>query len=69
MPRSEVKKQDFLDNLNAAHTCSQKALDALYDPQSGVKRSLWYRMLLGRAQSILIGLYSQELKRQEEGRK
>ena len=66
MPRTEVKKQDYLDNLNAAHTCAQKALDALYDPRSGVKRSLWYRMLLGRAQSILISLYSQELKRQKE---
>lgn len=68
MARTEEKKQDFLDNLNAAHTCAQKALDALYDPKSGVKRSLWYRLLLGRAQSILIGLHVQELNRQKEER-
>lgn len=61
-----MKKQDYLDNLNAAHTCAQKALDALYDPKSGIKRSLWYRLLLGRAQSILISLYAQELSRQKE---
>lgn len=56
--------QEFLENLNASHICAQRALDALYKP-GGPKRSVWYRLLLGRAQSILIGLYTQELKRKD----
>lgn len=63
-PLLSRKEDEFLENLNAAHICAQKALDALYRPD-GPKRSVWYRMLLGRAQSILIGLYVQELKRKE----
>lgn len=62
MPRREVIDQDFFEDLKAAQLCSQRALNALYDP-NGPKRSFWYRTLLGRAQSILIGLYTQELAR------
>lgn len=65
MSRREVVKQEFLEDLQAAHICSQRALNALYD-EYGPNRSLWYRMLLGRAQSILISLYQQELKRKEK---
>lgn len=53
----------YLEQLEQAHTSAQKALDVLYD-RNGPKRSLLTRMLLGRAQSILIGLYVQELDRQ-----
>lgn len=62
MPRREVINQGFLEDLEAAHVCSERALNALYD-EYGPNRSLWYRMLLGRAQSILISLHQQELKR------
>lgn len=53
----------YLEQLNQAHISAQKALDVLYE-RNGPKRSLLTRMLLGRAQSILIGLYVQELDRQ-----
>lgn len=54
----------YLADLKCAHRCSQRALDALYTA-SGPKRSIFYRMLLGRAQSILMGLYAQEQQRKE----
>lgn len=57
----EAYRQDLL----TAHTCAQRALDALYTP-SGPKRSILYRMALGRAQSILIGLHKQELQRERQ---
>jgi hypothetical protein len=59
------KEYLYLFNLEQAHTAAQKALDILYD-RDGPNRSLLCRMLLGRAQSILIGLYVQELQRQKE---
>lgn len=64
MRTRETIKQDYLEDLEAAHICAQRALNALYDPH-GPKRSLWFRMLLGRAQSILISLYKQELSRKK----
>lgn len=56
---------EYLFNLEVAHIAAQKALNTLYE-RDGPKRSLLVRMLLGRAQSILIGLHVQELGRQKE---
>lgn len=56
---------EYLRDLNQAHICAQRALDALYRP-SGVKRGLGYRLRLGRAQNALISLYVKELNRKEE---
>lgn len=55
----------YLQDLQKAHTHAQRALDALYRP-SGPKRSILYRIALGRAQSLLIGLYVQELQRRQQ---
>lgn len=55
----------YLSNLEQSHIAAQNALNTLYETD-GPKRSLLVRMLLGRAQSILIGLYVQELGRQRE---
>jgi cell division ATPase FtsA len=67
MQRREAIKQGFVEDIEAAHVCAQRALNALYD-EHGPKRSLWYRMRLGKAQSILINLHQQELKKQREER-
>lgn len=53
---------EYFDDLLAAHSCAQKAYEALHHPK-GPKRSMWYRMALGRAQTILIRLYKQEIER------
>lgn len=53
---------EFLEDLRLAHTHAQRALDFLYKP-GGLKRSFIFRATLGRAQSLLIGLYGQELQR------
>jgi hypothetical protein len=55
---------EYITNLEQAHIAAQKALNTLYE-SNGPKRSLLCRMLLGRAQSILIGLYVQELGREK----
>lgn len=52
--------QEYLDHLNTAHIEAQKAYNLLYD-EDGPKRRLFYRMMLGRAQSILISLYTKEI--------
>lgn len=56
---------EYIANLETAHISAQKALNTLYE-QDGPKRSLLCRMLLGRAQSILIGLHVQELGRKRD---
>lgn len=56
---------EFVQDLELAHTHALRALEALYSP-SGPKRSILYRMALGRAQSLLIGLYAQELQRRKQ---
>lgn len=47
-------------NLVRAQQHAQQALDVCYKV-GGPKRSLWYRMVLGRAQSILMSLSVREL--------
>lgn len=62
---SQALYDQYLSSLEQAHISAQNALNTLYE-RDGPKRSLLVRMLLGRAQSILIGLYVQELARQME---
>jgi hypothetical protein len=65
MDRRERMHQEFYEDLEAAQTCSQRALNALYAPE-GPNRGFWYRLLLGRAQSILTSLAAQEAERKKE---
>lgn len=64
LPDKDFKnKTDELHfNLVRAEQHARQALDVLYS-EAGPKRSLWFRMVLGRAQSILMSLYKQELGR------
>lgn len=64
MDENEEYKQ-FIQDLDLAHTHAQRALEALYS-RSGPKRSYLYRIALGRAQSLLIGLYVQEIQRRSQ---
>lgn len=57
-----TEEEKLYAHLVVAQRNAQQALDLLYQ-RGGPKRSLWYRMLLGRAQSILIGLQVQEASR------
>lgn len=65
MDRREKLHREFIEDLEAAQTLSERALNALY-AESGPKRSIFYRMLLGRAQSILMSLVVQEAKRKDK---
>lgn len=56
---------EYMQDLEIAQRHAQRALDALYRP-SGPKRSILYRIALGRAQSLLIGLYVQEIQRRRQ---
>lgn len=60
--RGRTPEDDYATYLETAHIAAQHALNVLYDPKSGVKRSLWDRLALGRAQSTLISLHAKELK-------
>lgn len=64
MSESEGEEQ-FIQDLELAHTHALRALDALYRPR-GPRRGVFYRIALGRAQSLLIGLYKQELQRRKQ---
>lgn len=59
-PEQQILHDEYVHHLEQAHIATQKALNTLYE-RDGPKRSLLCRMLLGRAQSILIGLHVQEL--------
>jgi hypothetical protein len=48
-------------NLVRAERHAQQALDLLYKPE-GPKRSIWFRMAIGRAQSILMSAYVRDLR-------
>lgn len=48
-------------NLVRAERHAQQALDLLYKPD-GAKRSMWFRMAIGRAQSILMSAYVRDLR-------
>lgn len=49
-------------NLIRAEMHARQAYDLVED-STGPKRSLWYRTVLGQAQSILMSLYKQEMRR------
>ena len=59
------EEEGFIYHLIQAQQHSQQALDLIYHPD-GPKRSLWYRMVLGRAQSILMSLTVRELGNRKE---
>jgi hypothetical protein len=56
---SPVEELHF--HLILAENHSQQALDLLYN-LGGPKRSIWFRMALGRAQSILMSLYVRDIR-------
>jgi hypothetical protein len=49
-------------NLVRAEQHARQAHDLCYK-RGGDRRSIWFRMAVGRAQSILMSLYKRELKR------
>jgi hypothetical protein len=63
-PPFESKLDEYHYNLVRAEQHSQQALNVLYS-RDGPKRSLWVRMALGRAQSILMSLWVQELRKKK----
>lgn len=52
-------------NLVRAELHARQAYDLMYTPDAP-KRSLWFRLLLGRAQSILMSLWVQENRSKRE---
>lgn len=64
-PESEIESYEaYLNYLNSSRIYAERALDSLYS-RSGPKRSIWYRLALGRAQSTIMSLYKMELRRQD----
>lgn len=61
MIENDPEEEIYLIYIQEAERNAQKALDHLYD-KDGPKRSLWHRLALGRAQSILMSLLQQELR-------
>lgn len=64
MDRRKRLHREFHEDLEAAHICAERALNTLH-AEHGPRRSLWYRILLGRAKSILCSLALQEAKQKE----
>lgn len=56
------KTDEYHFHLVRAEQHARQAHDMLY-AGAGPQRSLWIRMMLGRAQSILMSLWTQELRR------
>lgn len=65
MPRED---DPLVEHLHQAQEHAQMALNLLYGP-SRYKRSLWYRLRLGRAQNSLMTLLVRELGKEDDGRK
>lgn len=61
-----TEEEALVYNIATAQKHAQKALDICYKPGGRCKRSLWYKMALGRAQSILMSLLVRELGNQGE---
>lgn len=68
-PTTIISLDEFKDttdelryHLVRAEYHARKAHDLLFEAR-GPKRSMWFRMLVGRAQSILISLWVQEVNR------
>lgn len=60
------KTDELHFHLVRAERHAQTALDLVYNPD-GAKRSMWFSMALGRAQSILMSLYVRDLKTRRRG--
>lgn len=64
LPKEETFKtptDELHFNLVRAERHAQQALDLLYKPD-GARRSIWFRMAIGRAQSILMSAYVRDLR-------
>lgn len=61
-----TEEETLVYNITQAQRHAQEALNLCYKQGSAVKRSLWYKMTLGRAQSILMSLLVRELGNQSE---
>lgn len=61
-----TEEETLVYNIAQAQKFAQAALNICYKPGSEVKRSLWYKMTLGRAQSILMSLLVRELGNHSE---
>lgn len=61
----EADEKRYLELLARSQADATRALGMLHEP-GGIKRSFWHRILLGRAQSILMGLYVQEFRRRRD---
>lgn len=62
----EVSPEDqFHFHLVRAEQHARQAHDLLYKPD-GPKRSIWVKMAVGRAQSILMSLWHQELRKRKK---
>lgn len=55
-------------NLVRAERHASQAMDVLYRLENPAKRSIWFRMAVGRAQSILMSLYVRDLKMERRGK-
>lgn len=68
-PEEEGDFRDTTDelhyNLIRAEQHARQAHDILYK-KDAPKRSLWFRLALGRAQSILMSLYGMEMRRKDD---
>lgn len=64
-PNFKSAAEELTYHINEAEQHARKAHDMLYSGSNGLKRSLWFKTVLGRAQSILMSLHVQELNRKE----
>jgi hypothetical protein len=66
MAQNLTEEEELVYNIGKAQQHAKKALDICYKPNGDCQRSLWYKMTLGRAQSILMSLLVRELGNQSE---
>lgn len=65
-PNFKNAAEELTYHLSQAEQHARKAHDMMYSGSNGLKRSLWFKTVLGRAQSILMSLHVQELSRKEK---
>lgn len=61
-----IEDDQLINHLHKAQEHAEMALNLLYGP-SGYKRSIWYRLRLGRAQNSLMTLLVRELGKEDDG--
>jgi len=64
MNRREKLHIEFVEDLRAAQTCSERAINTLHS-EFGPKRGSWYRWRLKRAQKTLKRLSDKETSTEE----